>query len=87
MSQLSLTFDFKLNVNGRAKHGATSLPRNVNQRIDAARQFKSASYMAGIDVDRLKKPFSEVEQALGQWVTENMHNAEYQPKRRGLFGQ
>ena len=59
---------------------------DFNQRIDAARKSKSDSYMAGIDVDKLKEPFNKVADRLGEWVQANMSNPEYAPKRRGLFG-
>jgi len=59
----------------------------VNGRIDAARKFKSTSYMAGIDVDKLKAPLAKSKQQLQEWLQENMQNPEYMPKkRRGLFG-
>lgn len=59
----------------------------VNSRIDAARKFKSDSYMAGIDVSRLKAPLARSKEQLQGWVQENANNPEYQPKkRRGIFG-
>jgi hypothetical protein len=58
----------------------------VNERIDAARKFKSDSYMAGIDVSKLKAPLAESKQRLQEWLQANMQNPEYAPKRRGLFG-
>lgn len=58
----------------------------VNQRIDAARKFKSDSYMAGIDVEKLKAPLARSQQQLQEWLQANMSNPEYLPKRRGLFG-
>jgi len=59
----------------------------VNGRIDAARKFKSDSYMAGIDISRLKAPLADSQRRLQEWLQANMNNPEYQPKRRrGLFG-
>lgn len=57
-----------------------------NERIDAAKKFGSSSYLAGIDLDKMKKPLAEAEQAVQMWIDENMQNPEYMPKRRGLFG-
>ena len=65
---------------------AFDLVEEVNQRIDAARKYKSDSYMAGIDVDKLKEPLAKSKQQLHEWLQENMQNPEYAPKRRGLFG-
>ena len=62
------------------------LVEEVNGRIDAARKYKSDSYMAGIDVDKLKGPLAKSKQQLQEWLQENMQNPEYVPKRRGLFG-
>ena len=59
---------------------------DFNQRIDTAKKYKSDSYMAGIDVDKLKAPLDKVAGRLGEWVQANMSNPEYAPKRRGLFG-
>ena len=58
----------------------------ANERIDTSRKFKSDSYMAGIDVSKLKAPLAQSKQRLQYWLQENMQNPEYMPKRRGLFG-
>ncbi len=65
---------------------AFDMSEDVNERINAARKYGSDSYMAGIDVDKLKEPLAKSEQGLKQWLKENMQNPEYTPKRRGLFG-
>ena len=63
------------------------MSEQVNERIAAARKFKSDSYMAGIDLSKLKTPLATSHQQLQEWLQENMQNPEYQPKRRrGLFG-
>ena len=62
------------------------MSEEVNERIVAARKFGSDSYMAGIDVSKLKEPIDKSRQALRAWLQENMDNPEYAPKRRGLFG-
>jgi len=63
------------------------MSEEVNERIEAARKFKSDSYMAGIDVSKLKAPLAQCKQQLQEWFQENMQNPEFQPKRRrGLFG-
>jgi len=59
---------------------------DYNQRIDIAKKSKSNSYMAGIDVDRLKEPLGKVAERLREWLQVNMANPEYAPpRRRGLF--
>ena len=65
---------------------AFDMLEDFNQRIDAAKSYKSDSYMAAIDVDKLKAPLAESMQQLQVWVQENANNPEYLPKRRGLFG-
>ena len=66
---------------------AFEMSEEVNERIDAARKFGSDSYMAGIDVGKLKGPIDKSRQDLRAWLQENMDNPEYAPpKRRGLFG-
>ncbi len=61
------------------------MSEDINQRIEAARKFKSDSYMAGIDVSKLEAPLEHVIPPLQEWLQENMSNPDYAPKRRGLF--
>ncbi len=42
-----------------------------NREIDAAKKHKSASYLAGIKVDRLRKPLDSSKQGLEEWLTLN----------------
>ena len=65
---------------------AFEMSEDVNERIDAARKYGSDSYMAGIDVGKLKGPIDKSREDLRVWLQENMDNPEYAPKRRGLFG-
>ena len=63
------------------------MSEELNQRISAAKKFKSDSYLAGIDVSKLKAPVSESRQQFRNWLEANIDNPEYKPKmRRGLFG-
>ena len=57
----------------------------VNERIDAAIRYKSDSYMAAIEIDKLKAPLANCQEKLTEWVYENMNNPEYLPKKRSLF--
>lgn len=65
---------------------AMDMTEDANERINAAKKFGSDSYMAGIDVDKLKGPVADAREALGSWLQENIDNPELQPKKRGLFG-
>ena len=66
---------------------AFDMAEDYNQRIAAAKSFQSESYMAGIDVGKLKPPFDRCAEKLYAWVQENMDNPELAPpKKRGLFG-
>ena len=62
------------------------MAEEYNERVDAAKKYRSDSYMAGIDVSKLKEPLAKSQQELQEWYQENMGNPEYAPKRRGLFG-
>ena len=65
---------------------AFEMSADVNERINAARNYGSNSYLAGIDVGKLKGPIDKGRQDLRVWLQENMDNPEYAPpKRRGLF--
>jgi hypothetical protein len=57
----------------------------INERIDAAIRYQSDSYMAAIEIDKLKEPLARCQEKLTEWVYENMNNPEYLPKKRGLF--
>ena len=62
------------------------MAEDYNQRIVAASKFGSESYMAGIDAEKMKKPFEQTTQEINDWIQENMDNPELAPKKRGLFG-
>jgi len=63
------------------------MSEEINDRVNSARKFKSDSYMAGIDISKIKEPLADAKGQLQYWLQENMNNPEYQPKRRrGLFG-
>jgi hypothetical protein len=57
----------------------------INDRIDSAIKFKSNSYLASIDADQLTEPLIECRDQLQAWITENIHNPEYLPKKYGIF--
>ena len=65
---------------------AFDMAEDFNERIDAAKKYKSDSYMASVNVDKLKLPLAKSKQELEEWLQANMRNPEYFPKRRGLFG-
>ena len=58
---------------------------DVNDRIEAAIHLKSNGYLAGIDVSKLQDPLAACREQLQKWISANMHNPEYLPKRRSLF--
>ena len=65
---------------------AFDMAEDYNQRIAAANKFASSSYMAGIDVEKMRKPFEQTVQEIHTWIQENMDDPELAPKKRGLFG-
>lgn len=65
---------------------AFEMAEEFNARIDSAKKYGSSSYMAGIDVGKLKEPLAQSKQELQEWFRENASKPEYTPKRRGLFG-
>ena len=62
-----------------------AMVEGFNEKMDAARKYKSDSYMASVDVDKLKAPLAESKQELEEWLQVNIRNPEMHPKRRGLF--
>ena len=65
---------------------AFSVAEDFNKDIDAAKKYKSAGYLGGINVSRLSKPLAESKQGLEEWLQANTGRKESLPKRRGLFG-
>lgn len=56
--------------------------KEVEEMLNAARRFKSSSYLSGIDVSNIKEPLQKAREHLQDWIQENMNNPEYQPKKR-----
>ncbi len=53
---------------------------DFNQQIDAAKKYKSASYMVNVNVDKIKGPLDKSKQGLEQWLLENVGTKEPPPK-------
>ena len=51
--------------------GAYEIVEEFNREIDAAKKYKSVSYLASIQVDRLKKPLIKSTQGLEEWLQLN----------------
>ena len=58
---------------------------DINMRIDEARRHQSDSYMAAIEIDKLKQPIETCRAQLEEWIMTNMNNPDYLPKKRSLF--
>ena len=65
---------------------AFGMAEEFNQRIDEAKKHKSSSYLASIQVDKLREPLAKSKQELEEWFQENKDEKEPLPKKRGLFG-
>jgi hypothetical protein len=66
---------------------AFAMAEECNLQIDAAKKYKSSSYLASIEVDRLRESMTNSQHELGEWLSENKDRQELQPKRPGLFGR
>ncbi len=62
-----------------------SMAEEFNRAIDAARKYKSSSYLEGISVDRLKEALAWSRQGLEEWLQSNSSQAQVPTGRRGLF--
>ncbi len=64
---------------------AFSMTAEFNRDIDLARKNKSAAYLSGLGVDKIREPLAKSKQGLEEWLRAN---AGKQPpfRRRGLFG-
>jgi hypothetical protein len=61
------------------------LVMEINVNIDAAMRYKTDSYMAAIEIDKLKGTLVSCHEQLQEWVYANMNNPDYLPKKRSLF--
>jgi len=64
---------------------AFDMAEEFNWKIDEAMKHKSSSYLASIEVGKLKDAMTKSQQQLGEWFTENKDKQELLPKKRGLF--
>ncbi len=51
--------------------GAYEIAEEFNKEIDVAKKHKSASYLASIQVDRLREPLAKSKQGLEEWLELN----------------
>jgi hypothetical protein len=56
--------------------GAYEIAEEFNSEIEAAKKHKSSSYLAGIQVDRLKGPLARSKQGLKEWLELNKRQKE-----------
>lgn len=56
--------------------GAYEIAEEFNSEIEAAKKHKSSSYLAGIQVDRLKEPLARSRQGLEEWLELNKRRKE-----------
>ena len=63
-----------------------SMAEEFNREIDAAKTYKSSSYLANMDVDKLRESLTKSKQGLDEWFAANKDKKELMPKKRGLFG-
>ena len=61
------------------------MAQDFNQQISAARKHKSASYMASVNMDKLKGLLTKNEQWLEQWLTSEAGTTEPSTKAPGIF--
>ena len=64
---------------------AFSIAEDVNQRVEATKKFKSASYLAGIDINKLKEPLARSKEGLEEWLKTNVGTIDPPPKYPGLL--
>lgn len=58
---------------------------DFNQQIEAAKKYKSASYMVNIDVDKLTTPLTKSKEGLEEWLLAQTGTKEPPPRYPGMF--
>lgn len=67
-------------------NNAFNIAEDYNQRITAAKQHKSTSYLMGIEPGKLSNSLAKSQEGLETWIRENYQTEISQRPRRGLFG-
>ena len=62
------------------------LIEDYNQQITSAKKFKSTSYLASIDIDRLKDLLDDTQEGLEDWLVARTGSDQTTPKSPSLFG-
>lgn len=65
---------------------AFTLAETFNQEIEAAKKYKSTTYLTTIDVDKLKSPLTKSKEGLEGWLKVNMQQHGPDAGRRGCMG-
>jgi hypothetical protein len=64
---------------------AFTMAEDFNQQIAAAKKYKSTSYLASIDVDKLKDKLTKSREGLEEWLLSKVETKEPSPKYPGIF--
>ncbi len=64
---------------------AFNMAEEFNREVDAAKKYKSSSYLEGIPVDKLKEALARSQQVLEGWFQSNKDQLTGTQGRRGLF--
>lgn len=79
----------KLDFLSQSLQGALSdaymIIEDYNQQIQAAKKFKSTSYIASVDVNKLKEPLNKCKEGLEQWLMSATGTKEPRQEYRGMF--
>ena len=65
---------------------AFNLAEEYNREIDSAKKNKSASYLANINVEKLRQPLTRSRQGLEEWLQASTGQQRLPTRRGGLFG-
>ena len=65
---------------------AFDLAEDFNRQMASAKKHKSASYLANINMEKLREPLARSRQGLEEWLQANAGQQGLPTQRRGLFG-
>jgi len=64
---------------------AFTMAEDFNQQIEAAKKYKSTSYMMNLTMDKLREPLTKSEQGLEEWLLSKTGIKEPPPQYPGIF--
>lgn len=58
----------------------------INDEVQSSVEGKRESHLMSVNTDSVAEPLQQITRELDDWITRNVNNPDYAPKRLGFFG-